>query len=57
MQTYENVLCEEKHNILKNIPDLNHYIGRGEKMFFGDAQEYIRELRNCEREHEHENIS
>ena len=55
MQTYENILCEGKHTILKNIPDLNHYIGRGEKMFFGDAQEYIRELRNCEREHE--NIS
>ena len=56
MQIYENLLrIEEKHSIIKNIPDLNRYIGRGEKMFFGDAQEYIRELRNCEREHE--NIS
>ena len=26
--------------------DLKKYLGRGEKMFSGDAQEYIKEMRN-----------
>ncbi len=29
--------------------DLKKYMGRGEKMFQSDAQEYIREMRNNER--------
>lgn len=29
--------------------DLNKYMGRGEKMFHSDAQDYIKELRNDDR--------
>jgi len=32
----------------KNI-DLKKYKGRGEKMFYADAQDYIKELRDCDR--------
>ncbi len=55
MHTYEMLYSEDKRNTLKNIPDLSSYVGRGEKMFFTDAQEYIRALRECERGHK--NIS
>ena len=33
----------------KCVDDLRRYMGRGDKMFDGDAQEYIRELRDCDR--------
>jgi len=29
--------------------DLGRYVGRGEKMFFGDAEEYVKELRENDR--------
>ncbi len=29
--------------------DLEHYIGRGKKMFYSDAQDYVRELRENDR--------
>ncbi|MBQ8693018.1 MAG: hypothetical protein IJ520_07740 [Synergistaceae bacterium] len=37
--------CDSKN---LNI-DLDYYMGRGEKMFDYDAQEYIRELRSSDR--------
>ena len=36
-------------NAEKKNPDLSKYMGRGEKMFTGDAQEYVRELRADDR--------
>ena len=30
--------------------NLRYYMGRGEKMFYRDAQEYIRELRDFDRD-------
>ena len=38
----------EMQNKAKKI-DLKKYMGRGEKMFQTDAQEYIRELRDSDR--------
>lgn len=39
----------EMQNKAKKKIDLKKYMGRGEKMFQTDAQEYIRELRNSDR--------
>ncbi len=43
------VEAEYTHVAGKCIDDLRRYMGRGDKMFDGDAQEYIRELRDCDR--------
>lgn len=49
LQTYEIIDEIKYYDLKKKFPNLDNYIGRGEKMFFTDAQEYIKELRNCER--------
>lgn len=39
----------EMQNKVKKKIDLKKYMGRGEKMFQTDAQDYIKELRDCDR--------
>ena len=41
-------ILDRKKPIKKKI-DLSKYMGRGEKMFRSDAQDYIKELRDCDR--------
>ncbi len=36
-------------DINRRRQELNRYMGNGEKTFYMDAQEYVRELRDCER--------
>lgn len=51
MKDYEfiTVGIENPSDVSKCAENLRRYMGRGEKMFYSDAQEYIRELRNCDR--------
>lgn len=43
-------ILEHNHYMQKKEPiDLEHYIGRGKKMFHSDAQDYVRELRENDR--------
>lgn len=39
----------ERHEKTKKQIDLKKYMGRGEKMFHSDAQDYIKELRDGDR--------
>ena len=41
--------CEAYSAVRECAENLSRYIGRGKKMFHGDAQDYIRELRDCDR--------
>lgn len=42
------VLDDEK-SVLKSVPDLTKYMGRGKSRIGKDAQEYIKEMRNNDR--------
>lgn len=39
----------DSQSVPENKIDLKKYMGRGEKMFHTDAQEYIREMRDSDR--------
>lgn len=41
-------ILDKKRNSRKKV-DLKQYMGRGEKMFHTDAQEYVEELRSNDR--------
>ena len=50
MQDHDAIVIEERPAAAKGRIDLDRYRGRGKKMFPNiDAQEYIRELRDCDR--------
>ena len=51
MQDTDILTAETKYTHVagKCIDNLHRYMDRGDKMFDGDAQEYIRELRDCDR--------
>ena len=51
MKDYEfiTVGIENPSDVSKCAENLRRYMGRGEKMFYSDAQEYILELRDCDR--------
>ena len=51
MQDHDAIVVEERPAAAKGWIDLNRYRGRGKKLFPDiDAQDYIRELRDCDRE-------
>ena len=51
MQEHDAIIIEERPADAKGRIDLDRYRGRGEKMVPDiDAQDYIRELRDCDRE-------
>ena len=51
MQSHNAIVAEDRPAAAKGWIDLDRYRGKGKKMFPDiDAQDYIRELRDCDRE-------